>query len=176
MPMDLPDNTMRRIASFIVPGGLVVLAGWMLAAAWQPRPSRAASPAQAAASAPPSVVTQMDAEVVRLSGRLDQSKPFAPAERDPFAYGAPARRARPVEPVAPPLPPPPPLAPELPKLVAITSKATSAGVVRTAVFAASDGVMFAHPGDTIGTLVVRSIGDGVVELADPQTGSHYSVR
>jgi hypothetical protein len=36
--------------------------------------------------------------------------------------------------------------------------------------------MFAHPGDTIGTLVVRSIGDGVVELADPQTGTRYSVR
>jgi hypothetical protein len=168
---------MRRIASFIVPGGMVALAGWMLAAAWQPRePRDAPLLAQAATPVPPSVVTQMDAELVRLSGRLDQSKPFAPAERDPFTYGAPARRARAVEPVAPPLPPPPPLAPELPKLVAITSKATTAGVIRTAVFAASDGVMFAHPGDTIGTLVVRSIGDGVVELADPQTGTRYSVR
>jgi hypothetical protein len=167
---------MRRIASFVVPGGLVVLAGWTFAAAWPPAVApRDVTAAQATSPTPPSVVTQMDAEVAKLGERLDQPKPFTPAERDPFAYGAPPPRPRPVEPVAPPPPPTPP-APDLPHLVAITSKTTSAGVVRTAVFAASDGVMFAHPGDTIGALVVRSIGDGVVELADPVTGTRYSVR
>ncbi len=166
---------MRRIASFVVPGGLVVLAGWTFAAAWPPpQEPRDVSPAQAEPM-PPSVVTKMDAEVAKLRERLDQPKPFTPAERDPFIYGAPAARVRPAAPVTPTPPQPPPV-PVLPQLVAITSKSTAAGVVRTAVFAVSDGVMFAHPGDTIGQLVVRSIGDGVVELADPVTGTRYSVR
>jgi hypothetical protein len=166
---------MRRVASFLVPGSLVVLVGWTFGAAW-PRQAARDVPPPVEAPPPPTVVSQMDAEVARLHARNVAPPPFAAAERDPFTFGA-DRRARPaVAPVAPPPPQPAVVVLELPRLVAVTSKTTPAGVIRTAVFAVADGVKFAHPGDTVGQLVVRSISDGTVELVDPVTGKSYNVR
>jgi hypothetical protein len=165
---------MRRTASVVTLGGIVALVSWTLArvspfaqdpALVDPRPS---TPAPA--------VAELDGEVAKLHVRRAPLEAFTPAARDPFRFGAPpvAPRSR----VTPPEPPPPspPPAPTLPKLVAITSKDTPGGAVRTAAFSVGDNVLLARPGDTVGTLVVRAIADGFVELVDPASGIAYRVR
>ena len=164
---------MRRAATFVTLGGIVALVSWTLA-----RVSPfAQDPALVSAlpSSPASALAQLDGEVGRLHDRAQLLEPFTPAERDPFRFGAP--------PVAPPsrstppeLPPSPRPAPALPKLVAITSKDTPGGAVRTAAFSVGDNVLLVRPGDTVGTLVVRAIADGFVELVDPASGIAYRVR
>jgi hypothetical protein len=166
---------MRRAASFLTLGGIVAVVSWTLARA----SPFAHDPvfATVSPSAPPSAVSLLDAEVTKLHDRAERLAPFTPAARDPFKFGPPpvppgSRRAGP-EPPAPPSPPP---APTLPKLVAITSKDTPGGAVRTAAFSIGDNVLVARPGDTVGTLVVRVIADGFVELVDPGSGIAYRVR
>jgi len=165
---------MRRAATFVTLGGIVALVSWTLA-----RVSPfAEDPALVSAvpASPASAVSALDGEVAKLHDRAGRLEPFAPAERDPFRFGAPpvAPRSR----VTPPEPPPPspPPAPALPKLVAITSKDTPGGAVRTAAFSIGDSVLLARPGDTVGALVVRAIADGFVELVDPASGIAYRVR
>jgi hypothetical protein len=165
---------MRRAASFVTLGGIVGLVSWTLARVspfGQDPVLITASPAYQA-----SAVAELDGEVAKLHDRAQRLEPFAPAERDPFRFGAPPvalrPRVTPPEP-APPLPPP---TPALPKLVAITSKDTPGGAVRTAAFSVGDNVVLARPGDTVGTLVVRAISDGFVELVDPASGIAYRVR
>jgi hypothetical protein len=165
---------MRRAASFVTLGLIVALVSWTLARVspfGQDSVPSTASPASQA-----SAVAALDGEVAKLHDRAQRVAPFAPAERDPFRFGAPPVAPRPR--VTPPeLPPPsPPPAPALPKLVAITSKDTPGGAVRTAAFSVGDNVLLARPGDTVGTLVVRAIADGFVELVDPVSGIAYRVR
>jgi hypothetical protein len=165
---------MRRAASFITLGLIVALVSWTLA-----RVSPfAQDPVLVTAFSPPptAAVAELDGELAKLHDKADRLEPFRPAARDPFRFGAPpvAPRSR----VAPPEPPPPspPPPPTLPKLVAITSKDTPGGAVRTAAFSVGDSVLLARPGDTVGTLVVRMIADGFVELVDPASGIAYRVR
>jgi hypothetical protein len=164
---------MRRAASFVTLGGTVVIVSWTLA-----RASPFAQDPVFVTVPPPSqssTAAQLDAEVAKLHDRAKQLGPFAPAERDPFKFGMPptAPRSRAATPEPPPLPP---SAPTLPKLMAITSKDTPGGTVRTAAFSVGDNVLLARPGDTVGTLVVRVIADGFVELVDPASGIAYRVR
>lgn len=166
---------MRRAASLVTLLGTVVLVSWTLA--------RLAPVAQDPASftgpssfPPSSVVSQLDAEVAKLHGRAERAEPLTSSDRDPFRFGAPyvAPRSKAARPEPPPPPPPP--APALPKLVAITSRDTPGGAVRTAAFSVGDDVLLARPGDKVGALVVRSIADGLVELVDPVSGIAYRVR
>jgi hypothetical protein len=161
---------MRRAASFVTLGGIVGLVSWTLARVspfGQDPVLITASPAYQA-----SAVAELDGEVAKLHDRAQRLEPFAPAERDPFRFGAPEAppsRATPPEQAPPPRP-------ALPKLVAITSKDTPGGVVRTAAFSVGDNVLLARPGDTVGTWVVRAIAEGFVELVDPASGIAYRVR
>jgi len=161
---------MRRAASFITLGGIVGLVSWTLARA---------SPfgqdpvlISAAPAVQESAFAELNEEVEKLHARGRPLEPFAQGERDPFRFGAPP--APPSRVTAPePAPPPPP---PLPKLVAITSKDTPGGAVRTAAFLIGDNVVLARPGDTVGTWVVRTIAEGFVELVDPASGVAYRVR
>jgi hypothetical protein len=167
---------MRRAASIVTLLGTVVLVSWTLArlAPAAPGPGAVIAPSS---SPPSSVVSQLDTEVAKLHGRAERVEPLKPTDRDPFRFGAPYVPARSKAASPAPLPPPPPPpAPALPKLVAITSKDTPGGAVRTAAFSVGDDVLLARPGDKVGTLVVRSIADGLVELVDPVSGIAYRVR
>jgi hypothetical protein len=165
---------MRRAASFVTLGGIVVLVSWTLArvSPFAQDPARV----DPLLPAPASGVAQLDGEVAKLHDRRAPQQAFTPAARDPFRFGALPGAPRPR--VTPPEPPPasPPPAPALPKLVAITSKDTPGGTIRTAAFSVGDNVLLARPGDTVGTLVVRLIADGFVELVDPASGIAYHVR
>jgi hypothetical protein len=168
---------MRRAASLVTLLGTVVLVSWTLARL-APVAQGPASITASSSSPPSSVVSELDAEVAKLHGRADRVEPLTPTNRDPFRFGAPyvAPRSKATTPEPPPPPPPPPPAPTLPKLVAITSKDTPGGAVRTAAFSVGDDVLLARPGDKVGSLVVRSIADGLVELVDPVSGIAYRVR
>jgi hypothetical protein len=165
---------MRRAASFVTLGAIVVLVSWTLArvSPFADHPVLVDPLSSSLASS----VAQLDGEVAKLHDRTAPLEAFTPAARDPFRFGAlpVAPRSR----VSPPEPPPPspPPAPALPKLVAITSKDTPGGAVRTAAFSVGDNVLLARPGDTVGALVVRLIADGFVELVDPASGIAYRVR
>jgi len=175
MPTGEPRDRMRRAASLVTLLGTVVLLSWTLARL-APVAQGPASVIGPSSSPPSSVVSQLDAEVAKLHGRADRVASLTPTGRDPFRFGAPyVPRSKAATPVPPPPPPSPP-APTLPKLVAITSKDTPGGAVRTAAFSFGDDVLLARPGDKVGTLVVRSIADGLVELVDPVSGIAYRVR
>ena len=174
MPTGEPRDRMRRAASLVTLLGTVVLVNWTLARL-APVAQGPASIIGPSSSPPSSVVSQLDAEVAKLHDRAERVESLTPTGRDPFRFGASyvAPRSKAATPVPPPPPPPPPT---LPKLVAITSKDTPGGAVRTAAFSVGDDVLLARPGDKVGTLVVRSIADGLVELVDPVSGIAYRVR
>jgi hypothetical protein len=164
---------MRRVAAFAFFGAAVAFANWRLVPVWSEQ-STVRPPIVMAPTS--SEVSALNVELARLEARTTTHSSLAPVERDPFGFAAPPPRAnaKPVTPVA--LPPPPPPAPQLPKLIAISTKNTSAGVIRTAALSLGDAVLLAHPGDKVGTLVVHTIDDGTVELVDPVTGTAYRVR
>jgi hypothetical protein len=165
---------MRRAASFITLGLIVALMSWTLARVspftQDPVLTTALPPS------PASAVAELDREVAKLHDRAGRLEPFTAAARDPFRFGAPLVLPRSRVASSEPPPPSPPPPPTLPKLVAITSKDTPGGAVRTAAFSVGDSVLLARPGDTVGTLVVRTIAEGFVELVDPASGIAYRVR
>ena len=166
---------MRRAASLATLLGTVVLVSWTLARLAPVAPDPATL--NGFSSPPPSsVVSELDAELAKLHGRVERVEPLTRSDRDPFRFGAPYVAPRSKAAPEPPSPPPPPPVPTLPTLVAITSKDTPGGAVRTAAFSVGDDVLLARPGDKVGTLVVRSIADGLVELVDPVSGIAYRVR
>lgn len=167
---------MRRAASLATLLGTVVLVSWTLGRL-APVAQDPATLTGSSSSPPSSVVSELDSELAKLQSRADRVEPLTQSDRDPFRFGAPyvPPRSKTAAPESP-QPPPPPPAPTLPKLVAITSKDTPGGAVRTAAFSVGDDVVIARPGDKVGALVVRSIADGLVELVDPVSGIAYRVR
>lgn len=171
---EAPALHMRRIASLVL-GIAVIFAAWLLA----PRSIFAPTPVAisvADLASTEKTVSQIDAELTRMHNRVSFTTASAGATRNPFRFGAqPAPPPAKVIPT-PPAPPPPPPAPTLPKLIAISSQTTTGGVVRSAALSVADSVVIARPGDTVGTLVVHTIGDEFVEFVDPTTGTAYRVK
>jgi hypothetical protein len=173
MPEGFVLQSMRRLAAFVFCGASVAFAAWMMLPV-RPDSSYRIQAASASTSAD---VAALDKELKRFDARMTPHSAAPSGDRDPFGYAVPVAKARPAPTlVQPPQPPPPPPAPTLPKLIAISTKSTPAGLVRTAALSIGDGVLLAHPGDKVGTLVVHTIDDGVVELVDPVTGAAYRVR
>jgi hypothetical protein len=165
---------MRRIASFVL-GLAAIVAAWLFV----PRSIFAPTPvtiSTADLTSTERTVAEIDVELARMHDRVTATTVSAESTRNPFSYGALPAPPPSKLPPPPPPPPAPPPAPTLPKLIAISSKATSGGVVRSAALSVADNVVIAHPGDTVGTLVVRTIGDEFVELVDPATGTAYRVK
>lgn len=164
---------MRRIASLVLAAAAVV-AIWLVLPRSMFSPAPNSSPF-ADLTATEKTVTAIDAELARMHSRAGLATATPASTRNPFRFGAspapPVTRTPP-----PPAPPPPPPAPVLPKLIAISSQTTTGGVVRSAALSVADNVVIARPGDTVGTLVVHTIGDEFVELVDPATGTAYRVK
>ena len=166
---------MRRIASLVLGLGAIA-AVWLIV----PRSLFAPPPmtlSTAELTATEKTVEQIDAELTRMRDRVALTTASAESTRDPFRFGARPATQQPTK-VAPlpPAPPPPPPEPVLPRLIAISSQTTTGGVVRSAALSVADNVVIARPGDTIGALVVHTIGDEFVELVDPSTGTAYRVK
>ena len=164
---------MRRVVVPLALVATIVIAWWRL---WPTSAgARLGATASSADQSTVAVVAQIDTELDRLQTRVPPADRLGPPDRNPFRFGASPAAPTPA-PVAPAPLPPAPVAPTLPKLVAITSKTTPGGVVRTAALSTRDGVVLANPGDRIGTLVVQTIADGFVEFVDPASGLAYRVR
>ena len=165
---------MRRIA-FLALGGAAILATWLVVppSLFSPRPLPLST---SDLTATEKTVAQIDAELARMHHRVALTTSSAGSERNPFRFGASPAPVPTKLPPPPPAPPPPPPAPVLPKLIAISSQTTSGGVVRSAALSVADNVVIARPGDTVGTLVVHTIGEEFVELVDPATGTAYRVK
>lgn len=163
---------MRRVAVLLALGlALVVVTYWLTPTGRMTEASARA--VQSTAASTETVVADIDAEVSKLQSRSTRAESPIQSSRDPFHFGAVA--APPPKLVAPAVPLVP-TAPPLPKLIAITSKDTPAGTVRTATFSFGENAQLVHPGDQVAGFVVQTIGDGYVELVDPSSGLTYRVR
>jgi hypothetical protein len=176
-----------RTASVLLFAGALLISQWVLSSAAPTNNSPTSSTSSGSptsalrsdlaayeqATAP--IVAEISAQVDRLRERL--STPPAPPQpgRDPFRYGVrELPRPKVAQPEIPVAPPPPP-APELPRLIAITSEKTDAGVEWRAAFSNGDQILLLKAGDTIGPFAIRSVSEGVVELADPAGTIHKLV-
>lgn len=163
---------MHRFAVILLVGGVVLLVSWIAA----PAAPNSAGPAAADPAAPDqsAVVAEVNAQVERLRKQLSTPAPYPPPVRNPFRFsGRPEpRRIAPKETAAPPVEPP---APSLPALLAITATSIDGTLVRTGVLRVDDDVKIVKAGDTIGSLVVRSVEADAIELLDPTTSKIYRV-
>ena len=171
---------MKRLAAILLFAGAVLFSTHILAPAAPSHPRLVVSSTDLAAiiQAKP-IVDEVNAQVDRLRERLARPPEYPAPTRDPFRFG---KRAEPTPPKAakPALAPalvmtPAISAPVLPRLVAIVSNATDSGLLRSAVLASGDDVHIVKSGESIGKLVVRSIGVDAVELADPVSGVTFKI-
>ena len=163
---------MNRLATLLLLGGVALLVSWAVApAAPTGQAPRATTPSDQ--SSP--VVAEVNAQVDRLRERLAEAPKFPPPRRDPFRFGL---RNEPKAPAPAPIAPeaaPEPAAIVLPKLVAIVANGAGDASVRTAVFADGESVRVLKSGETIDSLVLRTIGTDFVELVDPATDRTHRI-
>jgi hypothetical protein len=158
-----------------VTSSLLLLAGLLLIVTWGARPAESQStpnpprPSRAVGLGLPAELADVNAEVERLTDRLDRDVVFPPPSRDLFNFGTRASARRDV--VAPPesidpvgVPPAPPA---WPSLVAIMESGES---VEVALADALGELQVVKAGGTFGAFLVSDVTRDAVVISDPVSG------
>lgn len=164
---------MQRVGVLLLLGGAVLFATWIAAPASSAPQAGGDGPSAVAVAV--STLDELNDELDRLHGRLDEVSAYTPPARDPFNFDSGARRrdGATADRAVDELPHEPVVVPRLVAVIAGTP--CEDGTVRhRAVFPDGDTVQIREAGERIGSLLIHEVNRERVVLFDPVSGTVFT--